>query len=127
MQAPTLSEAIAQYGTEAYLLTVGKEGPHTTHVSIDCRGNTIRCSIGPSAAGNIASEPKVSLFWPPKETGGYAMIVNGTAVGTRDPGGAMKAEITLTKSVLHRPGPKPIDNDGPCTSDCRRIARQETV
>jgi hypothetical protein len=76
MPAPTLSEAILQYGTEAYLLTVGKDGPHTSHVSVDLRGNVIDCAIGASAAKNIASEPNVSLFWPPREPGGYAMIVH---------------------------------------------------
>jgi hypothetical protein len=122
MPAPTLAEAISQYGREAYLLTVGKDGPHTSHVSVDLLGNVIGCAIGASAARNIESEPKVSLFWPPKERGGYAMIVNGTAAGRRAPGGAITAEITLTKSVFHRPGAKPADSDGPCASDCRRIA-----
>jgi hypothetical protein len=33
------------------------------------------------------------------------------------------AEITLTKSVLHRPGPKPDESDTPCANDCRSLAR----
>lgn len=123
MPTPTLSEAISQYGSEAYLLTVGKDGPHTSHVSVDLRGDVIGCAIGASAAKNIASEPNVSLFWPPREPGGYAMIVNGTASRRHEPTGATMAEITLTKSVLHRPGPKPADSDGLCASDCRRITR----
>jgi hypothetical protein len=123
MPAPTLSEAISQYGRQAYLLTVGKDGPHTSHVSVDLRGNVIGCAIGASAAKNIAREPHVSLFWPPSEPGGYAMIVNGTATRRGDPTSATMAEITLTKSVFHRPGPKPADSDGPCASDCRRITR----
>ncbi|HMN38393.1 MAG TPA: hypothetical protein PKD49_11890 [Hyphomicrobium sp.] len=119
----TLSEAISQYGRDAYLLTIGKTGPHTSEVSVDLRGNVIGCAIGPSAAKNIAIEPKVSLFWPPMAPGGYAIIINGTAVGTCGPSGATRAEITLTKSVLHRAGPKPPDGDGPCASDCRQLAR----
>ena len=124
MPTPTLSEAISQYGREVYLLTVGKDGPHTSHVSVDLRGNVIGCAIGASDAKNIASEPNVSLFWPPREPGGYAMIVNGTAAQRREPTGVTMAEITLTKSVFHRPGPKPADSDGPCASDCKRITRQ---
>ena len=120
--APTLSEAISQYGREAYLLTVGKDGPHTSHVLVDFHGNVIGCAIGASAARNIASQPNVSLFWPPKEPGGYAIILNGTAAAERrEPSGMVMAEITLTKSVFHRRGPKPADSDGPCASDCRRI------
>ena len=83
------------------------------------QGNVIGCAIGRSAARNIASKPNVSLFWPPREPGGYALVVNGTAIGRREPSGVTKAEITLTKSVLHRAGPKPPGSDGPCPSDCR--------
>jgi len=124
MPVLTLSEAISQYGSEAYLLTIGKDGPHTSSVSIDLRSGVIGCTIGASAARNIAKEPHVSLFWPPTEPGGYAMIVNGIAAGRREPSGVTMAEITLTKSVLHRPGPKPADSNGPCASDCRRIVTQ---
>jgi len=123
MSAPTLSEAISQYGQEAYLLTVGKDGPHTSCVSVELRGNVIHCAIGASAARNIASAPNVSLLWPPRESGGYAMIINGTAAERCDSTGVSVAEITLTKSVFHRPGPKPADSDGPCASDCRRVIR----
>jgi hypothetical protein len=123
MSALTLPDAIRQYGHEAYLLTVGKDGPHTSHVSVDLRGDVIACTIGASAAKNISSEPHVSLFWPPREPGGYAMILNGLAAGGGAAAGATRAEITLTKTVLHRAGPKPADGDGPCASDCRRIIR----
>ena len=123
MPDPTLADAIAEYGRDAYLLTVSKTGPHTSHVSVALRDNTIGCPVGASAAKNIASEPNVSLFWPPREPGGYAMIVNGIATGSVQPNGVMMAEIKLTKSVFHRPGPKPADSDGPCASDCRRIVR----
>lgn len=121
MQIRTLDEAISQYGREAYLLTVAKDGPHTSNVTIELRGGTIGCNVGVSAAKNIAREPNVSLFWPPKEPGGYALIVNGTAVSEQRLTGVTMAEITLTKSVLHRPGPKADDSDGPCASDCRRL------
>lgn len=124
MPAPTLSEAISQYGRDAYLLTVGKGGPHTSQVSVELRGTVIGCVIGASAAGNITREPNVSLFWPPKEAGGYAMIVNGIAIGASGSTSPTRVEIALTKSVLHRAGPRPPDGDGPCASDCRQIARQ---
>jgi hypothetical protein len=123
MSAPTLAEAVAQYGRDAYLLTIANDSPHTSFVSVDLKGNTIACAIGKSAARNIASRPNVSLFWPPREPGGYALVVNGTATGRREPSGVTRAEIILTKSVLHRAGPKPPDSDGPCTSDCQRIVR----
>src|SRR5262245_18994885 len=76
MPVPTLAEAVAQYGREAYLLTIANDGPHTSFVSVDLKGNVIACVIGKSAAMNIASQPSVSLFWPPREPGGYALVVN---------------------------------------------------
>jgi hypothetical protein len=82
MSALTLTDAMAQYGHDAYLLTVGKDGPHTSHVSVLLRGDVIGCTIGASAAKNISSEPHVSLFWPPREPGGYAMILNGLAASS---------------------------------------------
>lgn len=119
----TLAEAVSCYGREAYLLTVAKDGPHTSHVTIQLHGNSICCNVGVSAAKNIERQPNVSLFWPPTEPGGYALIVNGTAASEHRPTGVMMVEITLTKSVLHRPGPKPDDSDGPCASDCRPLTR----
>jgi hypothetical protein len=59
MTIRTLSEAISQYGREAYMLTVAKDGPHTSHVTIDLRGSSIACTVGRSAAKNIAREPNV--------------------------------------------------------------------
>jgi hypothetical protein len=119
----TLAEAISHYGHEAYLLTVATDGPHTSNVTVELRGSRIDCNVGKSAAKNIAREPNVSLFWPPAEPGGYALIVNGTAASEHRLAGGTLAEITLTKSVLHRRGPKPDGSDGPCASDCRRLTR----
>ena len=123
MQIRTLAEAISHYGRNAYLLTVAQDGPHTSQVTIELRGSSIGCAVGASAARNIAREPNVSLLWPPTEPGGYALIVNGAAAGERRASGDMMAEIALTKSVLHRPGPRPEDGDGPCANDCRRLTR----
>jgi len=123
MQIRTLAEAISHYGPEAYLLTVANDGPHTSNVTVELRGDGIGCNLGASAARNIALIANVSLFWPPTEPGGYALIVNGTATKEHQPSGATTAEIALTKSVLHRPGSKPAGSDGPCASDCRRLTR----
>ncbi|HUB12475.1 MAG TPA: hypothetical protein VMB34_10990 [Acetobacteraceae bacterium] len=119
----TLAEAISHYGRNAYLLTVAQDGPHTSQVTIELRGSSIGCAVGASAARNIAREPNVSLLWPPTEPGGYALIVNGAAAGERRASGDMMAEIALTRSVLHRPGPRPEDGDGPCANDCCRLTR----
>src|SRR5689334_5187597 len=113
MPIRTLAEAISHYGCEAYLLTVAKDGPHTSNVTVELRGGGIGCNVGASTTRNIARQPNVSLFWPPTEPGGYALIINGTAASEHRSTGVTMADIALTKSVLHRPGPKPVDSDGP--------------
>lgn len=132
MPTPTLSEVLAEYGRDAYLLTIGKSSkqadapasPHTSHVTVDLRGAIIGCAISESAVRNIADEPHVSLLWPPREPGGYSLIVNGVARTSRLTNGTPVAEISLTKSVVHRPGPRGPESDGPCTSDCKQIIWQ---
>lgn len=121
MPIRTLVEAISHYGRDAYLLTVAQDGPHTSQVAIELRERRIGCALGPSAARNIAREPHISLFWPPTEPGGYALIVNGMAASEQQATGVLMANITVTKSVLHRSGPKPEDSDGPCANDCKRL------
>ncbi len=121
MPIRTLDEAIAHYGRDAYLLTVAQDGPHTSQVTVERRGGGIGCALGKSASRNIAREPHISLFWPPREPGGYAFIVNGVAAGEGGAAGAASAEIRLTKAVLHRSGPRPADSESPCASDCRRL------
>jgi hypothetical protein len=49
------------------------------------------------------------------------VIVKSTAASEKQPTGVTIAEVTLTKSVLHRPGPEAADSQGPCTSDCNRL------
>lgn len=118
----TLADGIAHYGREAYLLTIAEDGPHTSNVVIDLHDGLISCALGSSAAKNISRQARVSLFWPPAEPNGYAMFFNGNAVGALQPTGVTLAQITITKAVLHRPGPRPDDSNSPCASDCRRLS-----
>lgn len=123
MTRQSLADAIADYGSDAFLLSVSSSGPHTSQISVRLDGNTIECALGKSAAKNLASMPNVSLFWPPRERGGYAMIVNGVAAVSTRADGTPIGRITMTKSVLHRSGPRQDDSDGPCVSDCKQLLR----
>jgi hypothetical protein len=46
MPIRTLAEAISHYGRAAYLLTVAKNGPHTSNVTIELRNGSIGCNVG---------------------------------------------------------------------------------
>ena len=62
MPIRTLAEAISHYGQEAYLLTVAKDGPHTSNVTVELRGGCIGCNLGASAAKNIHANPRVVVL-----------------------------------------------------------------
>ena len=51
MPAPTLAEAVAQYGRDAYLLTVAEDGPHTSFVGLRAAATLER-----RARGGITSD-----------------------------------------------------------------------
>lgn len=125
----TISEALDAYGNTPYVLTVGDDGPHTSHstVHLQSNGKAVTGPLSKSAARNARVRPALSLFWPPMEPGGYGIIMNGTAKVDDGPGPAPLATITLTKAVLHRPGTPGPGHEGTCTSDCRPIRLTTTA
>ena len=124
----TISEALEEYGNIPYVLTVGDDGPHTSHstVSLAPDGTSLTGPLSKSAATNVANRPAMSLFWPPREAGGYGIIMNGTAEVIAQ-GPAPLASIALTKAVFHRPGTPGPGHEGPCTSDCLPIRLTRTT
>ena len=119
MVESTLNAAMLAYGPDAYLLTVSDAGPHTSHVQVALRDGRLCCQLSRTAAANIGRNPNVSLLWPPRESGGYSIIVNGVAHagGATD---APQAYVDVNKSVFHRPG-APREGNPSCTSDCRQL------
>ena len=119
----TIAEALREYGNTPYVLTVGDDGPHTSHstVSLAPDGASLTGPLSKSAAKNVGNQPAMSLFWPPREAGGYGIIMNGLAEVIATEGPAPVASIALTKAVFHRPGTPGPGHEGPCTSDCRPI------
>ena len=120
MTDTVFADALAAHGAEAYLLTVGQGGPHTSFVTVRYEAGRLSCMLGKSAAANIANVPNVSVFWPPLGEGGYGIIVDGRAEDG-GPEASTRTGIRITKAVLHRAGPKPADGEGPCPSDCRPL------
>ena len=114
-RATKLSEALTEYGSQAYLLTIADDGPHASHVNVSLDGNRLCFSVGRSARRNVATNPQVSLLWPAPTPDDYSIVVNG--VMFMDSGSDERATVTVTKSVFHRPGPSRSPG-GACTSDC---------
>lgn len=113
----TLAEALADYGPQAYLLTVAPEGPHTSVVLVTLNGRRCRFTPSKSARRNAGAHPQVSLLWPAREPDGYCVILNGRL----SLNGEGEAELEISKSVLHRPG-SPQHAGGACTSDCVQLS-----
>ncbi|MFV0295914.1 MAG: hypothetical protein ACK5JT_07315 [Hyphomicrobiaceae bacterium] len=121
MTSPTLDDAIQQFGHDTFLLTTSRNGPHTSHVTIDMQSGAISCPLGGSAAANIVNDQNVTLFWPPTEPGGYALIINGTADTPLEQNGELVTRIKITKSVYHRRAPAAPGSSSPFKPDCRRV------
>ena len=122
----SIVEAMDQYGNRPYLLTVGEDGPHTSHTRVALAGGGgFTCPLSKSAAGNVRTQPAVSFLWPAIEPGGYAIIINGTVQHVDDGGAEPIASIDLSKAVFHRPGEPQPGHGGSCTSDCLPIGLRE--
>ncbi len=117
----SMGEVIGQYGDRPYLLTVGDDGPHTSHTRVTLRDGGVTCPLSTSAARNVRVRPVVSFLWPPLEPGGYAIIVNGTVRHVEERVPEPIASIELSKAVFHRPGTPQAGHQGACTSDCLPI------
>ncbi len=117
-----LGDTVSRYGAAAFLLTTGDdERPHATQVVVSVDGAELRCGLGRRTVRNGTARPLVSLLWPPREPGGYSLIVDGElrVEDVDDEGG--RGVVTATRAVLHRPAAAPDAEEAACGSDCLQI------
>lgn len=110
-----LAETMADYGF-AYLLTVSEDHrPHAVAVQPDLDGGTLTVTgLGNRTRANLAVRPDVTLLFPPRQQGGYSLIVDGRA--STEAGGA---NVVPSHAVLHRPADHATTpTDGSCGNDC---------
>jgi hypothetical protein len=93
-----LSDALAEY-TIAYLITVGDDfRAHTVAVDPVFADGVVHVgTVGNSTRRNASQHPDVTLVWPPREPGGYTLIVDGRGEVSDD---ALK--VVPSRAVLHR-------------------------
>jgi hypothetical protein len=93
-----LADALADFAL-AYLITVGDDyRAHTVAVEPTYAEGIL--DIGPMGRhtrDNVAAHKDVTLIWPPRDAGGYTLIVDGIATSDGD-------ELTVVpgRAVLHR-------------------------
>ena len=93
----------------AYLVTVDDDYTvHTVDVEPELNGRSIEVGpVGGRTRRNIEKRSAVTLLWPPSETGGYSLIVDGTSqladiTDSDDDIAALR--VTPTRALLHRKG-----------------------
>lgn len=103
----------------AYLITVGDDyRPHTVTVEPRFRGTTLDVGlIGGRTRENLARRGDVTLLWPPREPGGYSLIVDGKAEVTEGADEAVRLGVVPERALLHREAESPSAVKG-CLHDC---------
>ena len=109
-----LSSALDDF-TFAYLITVGDDyRAHTVAVEpVLVDGVVDVGSIGKSTRSNAGAHLEVTLVWPPREPGGYTLIIDGRAELTDT-----TLKVVPSRAVLHRKAtPGAVTKPG-CLHDC---------
>jgi hypothetical protein len=93
-----LGDALADFSL-AYLITVGDDyRAHTVAVSpVFADGVFDIGALGKHTRGNVSAHGDITLVWPPRQDGGYTLIVDARASLTDD-----AVRIEPTRAVLHR-------------------------
>ena len=96
MALEELADKLAEYPW-CYLVTSGEDRPHLLAVKPSQVEAGLRCETGHSSRANVVRNPLVVLMFPPPDTGGMSLIVDGTAEVNGD-----GVVVTPTWAVLHR-------------------------
>jgi hypothetical protein len=92
-----LASKVAEYPW-CYLVTSGEERPHLLAVKPSVVEAGLRCETGHSSRANVVRNPLVVLLFPPVDSDGFSMIVDGQGEVNGD-----GVVVTPTWAVLHRP------------------------
>lgn len=109
-----LATALADF-TFAYLVTVGDDyRAHTVAVVPVLVDGVLGVGpVGNSTRRNAGSHPDVTLVWPPRDVGGYSLIVDGVATVADE-----ALRVQPSGAVLHRPATPGVATAPGCGDDC---------
>ena len=105
----------------AYLITVD-DGyrVHTVTVEPELREGVMDVGlIRGKTRENLANRGDVTLLWPPREPGGYSLIVDGHAEVTASEDETIQLGVVPTRALLHRNAdPNTPGSAKGCLHDC---------
>jgi hypothetical protein len=105
----------------AYLITVD-DGyrVHTVTVEPELREGVMDVGlIRGKTRENLANRGDVTLLWPPREPGGYSLIVDGRAEVTASEDETIQLGVVPTRALLHRNAdPNTPGSAKGCLHDC---------
>jgi hypothetical protein len=109
-----LAESLADF-TFAYLITVGDDyRAHTVAVDPVLTDGVFDVGpVGNATRTNLAQRGDVTLVWPPREPGGYSLIVDGQGQPAED-----TLAVVPSRAVLHRKAPPRVATKPGCKDDC---------
>ena len=73
--------------------------------------------IGGHTRENLAQRSDVTLLWPPREPGGYSLIVDGRAEVAESGSETVRLEVVPIRALLHRDADSADAAKG-CLHDC---------
>jgi len=109
-----LADALDDYSF-AYLITVGDDyRAHTVAVEPVLADGVLDVgTIGTSTGKNVAQHTDVTVVWPPREPGGYTLIIDGIGKPAND-----ALTVVPTRAVLHRKAAPGAATKPGCKDDC---------
>jgi hypothetical protein len=113
-----LATALKDYRL-AYLITVDDAyRVHTVTVEPVLRGGVMNVGlIAGRTRNNLADRKDVTLLWPPREPGGYSLIVDARAEVTDPNDDTTALDVVPTRALLHRNADPSVSEKG-CLHDC---------
>jgi hypothetical protein len=115
-----LADALGDYRF-AYLVTVDDEyRVHSVTVEPELCERVMDVGlVGGKTRKNVESRSAVTLLWPPREAGGYSLIVDGRAEVADSDDDTAALRVVPTRALLHRNAdPNSPGSAKGCLHDC---------
>tara|TARA_B100000214_G_scaffold87812_1_gene60334 strand:- start:4167 stop:4550 length:384 start_codon:yes stop_codon:yes gene_type:complete len=121
--AKDIHKTIKEYGSSTYLISATADNhPHVANLTFAIDKNDLIFTVGKRGTKNLENCPHVTMLWPPKELGGYSLIIDGIASKHENFDGSGSVwKISFDSGILHRPAQNLAGNDDSCGSDCQTI------